>query len=236
MKPWKDSLLQAVQTGAQFSKGIPLSSENVVNSFGQIYFSPVVLITDAYCYSACDMFAAGFQDHNIGPILGVDESTGAGGANVLTHKVLLDGWNGGPLQNLPGGASMRVSLRRTLRVGERASQPVEDLGVVRDLPYQMTKDDLLAGNRDLLNRAGEILSTGTPRLFKIQLSTQGPNLKIRATTENVGSIDVYVDGRPTISSATPNGTTEISIPVPPQNAQLSIDGFDNGELVAARVF
>lgn len=235
MTPWKDSLLQAVQTGAQFSKGLPLSPKDVINSLGQIYFSSVVLITDAYCYSACDMFAAGFQDHNIGQILGVDETTGAGGANVLTHKDLNNDWTGGPLQNLPGGASMRVSLRRTLRVGERSGQPVEDLGVVRDIPYQMTSDDLLAGNKDLINRAGELLSAGAPRVFKVHLSKQGQNLKMNVTTENVGSIDVYVNDRPTISSATPNGTTEISIPVPAQNAQLRINGFDNGELVASRI-
>ena len=88
MAPWRASLKQAVSTGALWSTGIPLSSEDLVNNFGQIYFGPVVLITDAYCYSACDMFAAGFQDHDLGKVLGVDEKTGAGGANVLTHKDL----------------------------------------------------------------------------------------------------------------------------------------------------
>ena len=39
------------------------------NLVGQRYFGPVVLITDARCYSATDIFAAGFADHEIGPIL-----------------------------------------------------------------------------------------------------------------------------------------------------------------------
>ena len=115
MAPWRASLEQAVRTGALYSTGIPLSPEDVVNSFGQIYFGPIVLVTDAYCYSACDMFAAGFQDHEIGQVLGVDEATGAGGANVLTHADLAADWAGGPLTALPAGAGMRVSLRRTLR-------------------------------------------------------------------------------------------------------------------------
>jgi C-terminal processing protease CtpA/Prc len=39
---------------------------------GQKYFGPVILIIDALCYSTTDMFAAGFQDHNIGEVLGAD--------------------------------------------------------------------------------------------------------------------------------------------------------------------
>jgi Peptidase family S41 len=60
---------------------------------GQRYYGPVVLITNARCYSATDTFTAGFADHRIGTILGVGPNTGAGGANVWTHgllKALLD--------------------------------------------------------------------------------------------------------------------------------------------------
>jgi len=39
------------------------------------------------CYSTTDMFAAGFKDHGIGKILGVDNDTGAGGANVETDPM-----------------------------------------------------------------------------------------------------------------------------------------------------
>ena len=47
-----------------------------------------MLITDALSYSATDMFAAGFQDHGIGPVIGVGGATGAGGANVWSHGLL----------------------------------------------------------------------------------------------------------------------------------------------------
>ncbi len=235
MAPWQASLKQAVSTGALWSMGIPLSPEDLVNSFGQIYFGPVVLITDAYCYSACDMFAAGFQDHGIGQVLGVDEKTGAGGANVLTHEDLAADWTDGPLQALPAGASMRVSLRRTLRVGERAGEPVEDLGVTRDLEHAMTRNDLLKGNEDLLNRAGEILAASKPRAFDVSLSAPGQTMSIELTTLNVQSVDVYVDDRPaTTSTAVLDGTQTIDIPLPGAGARLRIEGFDQGALVAAR--
>ena len=50
---------------------------------------------------------------------------------------------------------MRVSIRRTLRVGAEGGTPVEDLGVVPDERHFMTRDDIMEGNVDLLNRAGE---------------------------------------------------------------------------------
>ena len=45
------------------------------NLFGQRYYGPVALIIDALCYSTTDIFAAGFQDHEIGPVIGT--TTGA---------------------------------------------------------------------------------------------------------------------------------------------------------------
>lgn len=235
MAAWRPSLEQAVSTGALYSAGIPLSPEDLVNSFGQIYFGPVVLVTDAYCYSACDMFAAGFQDHEIGPVLGVDETTGAGGANVVTHDSLVSDWTGGPLQTLPGGAKMRVSLRRTLRVGARAGEPIEDLGVMRNEEHSMTRNDLLNGNVDLLDTAGALLAQGTARRFEVDLSAQNQMLSISLTTKNVQSVDIYVNDRPAKNgTGISDGTTNISISRPPGGARLRIEGFDGGELIAAR--
>ena len=76
----------ALQTGSPFSAGFPISDPKKCNEMGQRYFGPVVLITDALCYSTTDIFAAGFQDHEIGKVIGVHETTGAGGANVWEHS------------------------------------------------------------------------------------------------------------------------------------------------------
>ena len=95
------------------------------NAVGQRYYGPVVLITNALSYSATEFFAAGFQDHDIGTILGTDESTGGGGANVVTYSDLLRNLNAAeraaeqmetPLppwpfgKELPGGADVRVAI------------------------------------------------------------------------------------------------------------------------------
>src|SRR3712207_9255760 len=79
---------RALETGAIFSSAFPITPVDGANRRGQRYFGPVVLVTDARCYSATDIFAAGFQDHAIGKVLGVDDNTGAGGANVWTHGLL----------------------------------------------------------------------------------------------------------------------------------------------------
>lgn len=235
MNAWQESLLQGVATGAQYSRGIPLSSRELVNRIGQIYHGPVVLITDAFCYSACDMFAAGFQDHQIGKILGVDTATGAGGANVLTHEALAEDWAGGPLRPLPAGAGMRVSLRRTLRVGERVGQPVEELGVEPDMLVPFRRDDLLEGNRDLLERAGEILALGTPRVLKAEVTNvQGQTAMINLTTLNIPEVDIYVNDRPQSSVSTPDGVTSLTVQLPTDDAIVRLEGFENGNLVGAR--
>jgi C-terminal processing protease CtpA/Prc len=148
-----------VITGALFSRGVQITTTEEANDLGQQYFGPVILITDALCYSATDLFAAGFQDHKIGPILGVDGNTGAGGANVWTHALLKDILKGSTyeLKDLPSGLGMRVSIRRNMRVGEQTGIPIEDLGITPDLKYDMTKADLLQQNIDLINKASELL-------------------------------------------------------------------------------
>src|SRR5262249_46110326 len=67
---WTPSIAQAVETGSAYSLGYPITPEASANDLGQRYHGPAVLVTDARCYSATDIFAAGFQDHDVGPVLG----------------------------------------------------------------------------------------------------------------------------------------------------------------------
>ncbi|HEX6358535.1 S41 family peptidase [Actinophytocola sp.] len=234
MRPWHASIGQAVSTGAAYSTGLPLSPNDVVNSVGQIYHGPVVLVTDAFCYSATDIFAAGFVDHEIGPVLGVDRNTGAGGANVVRHADLTEDWTGGPLRPLPGGAEMTVSLRRTLRVGEKAGQPVEDLGVVPTSLHAMTENDLLHGNRDLLEAAGALLAGRPARTLDVSVADiDGTTVTFELTTGNVTSVDVYVDGRP-VAGPIPGDDTHVTVHLPGATAAVRFEGFSGRELVASR--
>lgn len=86
LREWETSIAQSVETGAIQSLSFPITPRDSCNAIGQMYCGPGVLITNALCYSATDIFTAGFQDHKIGTVLGTSGNTGAGGANVWTHS------------------------------------------------------------------------------------------------------------------------------------------------------
>jgi C-terminal processing protease CtpA/Prc len=237
---WFPSLDQAVETGSIYSSAFSISPEDAANAVGQRYFGPVVLVTDARCYSATDIFAAGFQDHEIGPVLGVDDSTGAGGANVWTHGLLKALRNlppdpETPYADLPRQADMRVAIRRTLRVGKLAGTPVEDLGVRSDVRYTMTRRDVLENNVDLLDAAGALLAARPVRLLRLTPSlTADGMLRLQLTTQGVDRVDVYLDGRPRGSSDMTDGDATLSFPDAAGTTTVQVEGFAGGQLVAAR--
>lgn len=165
LQVWAPAIAHSVATGAIFSLSFPLTEPAALAGVPRAYNGPIVLITDALCYSATDIFVAGFQDHKVGRILGTAATTGAGGANVWTHsdlcklvaKLPTDHPLRAGFQPLPEGIEMRVAIRRSLRVGENAGIPVEDLGVVPDEVHNLTRRDLLESNVDLLEMAGLML-------------------------------------------------------------------------------
>ncbi|MEE8625848.1 MAG: S41 family peptidase [Acidiferrobacterales bacterium] len=239
--PWVDSILSSVETGAVYSRGFPITPNDFANNKGQKYHGPVVLITDARCYSATDIFAAGFKDHQIGHILGVDANTGAGGANVWTHGLLQDllrfptpADTETPYKDLPNGAGMRVAIRRTLRVGEHSGTPVEDLGITPDSPHALTEDDLLNANKDLINEAGRILKKMPVRLLTVSTSQAGSTLTIQATTVGISRLDTYINGRPLESPDINDGTNSFTVDLPAGATLLELAGYKNDEYVAAR--
>jgi peptidase S41-like protein len=157
LRHWSPSINAAVETGEPYSQPFLLTDAEALTDGLTRYSGPVVLVTDALCYSAADIFAAGFQDNEIGQILGTATRTGAGGANVWTHD-LLRLWLPDQLKPLPLGASFRVAIRRATRVRAQQSVPLEDLGVSADTVHELTKRDLVADNQDLRRKAAELLA------------------------------------------------------------------------------
>jgi hypothetical protein len=238
--PWLPSIEQAVETGATHSNAFSITPADRANVVGQRYFGPVVLITDARCYSATDIFAAGFQDHGIGPVLGVDTNTGAGGANVWTHSLLSQlmstrGSVRSPYRALPAGVDMRVSIRRTLRVAEAAGTPVEDLGVVPNERHHLTRHDVDGTNDDLIAHAAGLLDK-RPRRLDIDDAkiTPAGTLKLTITTAEMDRVDVHLDDRP-VASVDVRDDRPTTIENPGTGSlRLRLMGYHEGALVANR--
>jgi C-terminal processing protease CtpA/Prc len=235
IEPWRDSIAQGIEIGSSFSQGFTLTPVDECNNMGQVYQGPVVLITNALCYSTTDIFAAGFQDHEIGTILGVHNNTGAGGANVWDHDEVLVkavSLKPNPFVALPRQAGMRVAARRSTRVGKRSGVPLEDLGVVPDEPYRMTRDDVLNHNVDLIAYAAAILATKQKQLLRLTAPGGPPARSISLETENVDRVDVMVSNRPVLSCDVRNGVSEIPLEAPvPYGSTLTAYGCRAGALV-----
>ena len=233
--PWHQSIGEAVETGTPFSDGLSLADgyREACNAIGQRYFGPVVLITDALCYSTTDIFSAGFQDHGIGPVIG-SGNTGAGGANVWTYADVLQALPT-HFKALPKQASMRVAIRRTTRVGARAGDPLEDLGVVSDIEYKMTRRDLLQQNVDLIAKAGEVLGAMPRRALAVQLTATAGGVDVAMTTAGLDRLDIYVDERPVATIDVADGEHAQSVALMANGSHvIEVRGFSAGELAASR--
>jgi hypothetical protein len=241
---WEESVKEATETGSTFSRGFPLTPPGFCNRIGQVYQGPVVLVIDAGCYSTTDILAAGFQDHGIGTVLGTSGHTGAGGANVWEHAAHLQKalpTSISPFKPLPGGASFRVAIRRSTRIGSRSDQLVEDLGVVPEKFYKMTRNDVLNHNAGLIAHACEILA-GMPRqrLAASCAKRADGSLDVTVTTSNVQRVDVLLNGRPVHTVDVKDGSTPFNIAVPAKPAGaaattslLECRGFRDAQLVAS---
>jgi C-terminal processing protease CtpA/Prc len=216
---WIPSIARAMETGATFSASFPINSEaDYCNDLEPVYSGPVVLVTNALTYSAAEFFAAGFQDHHIGTILGADSATGAAGAHVKDYDTLrkfFEKARDSPLMKaLPNQAGMTIALRRSARVGLHAGAEVEDFGVTPDILCRMTLGDLLKENADLIKYACSLFSAMTVHAKStrdgLRLDIIAEELKwIDGTMKRINEIDVLVDWR--IKHSTKNTKKAVSI-------------------------
>ena len=230
---WNPSIAQAVETGAEYSQGLSLLPIDAYNDIGQKYQGPVVLVTDALCYSTTDILAAGFKDNAIGPILGTDENTGAGGANVWEYPLIAQLLRRS--DQLPGKASLRFAVRRVTRIGKASGLPLEDLGVTPTHLHAFTRRDVLEQNVDLIHRAAELLA-GLPR--QRLTAEQVDARSVRIECAHLDCVDVFLQDRPLAShrirkAQRENASVVQQLPVSRYPRLLRIEGLRNGKIVAA---
>jgi hypothetical protein len=251
LSKYVESITENLETGAVYSVGLPFDSEEDCNDIGQVYYGPVILITDALCYSTTDMFAAGFQDNEVGKILGTSDNTGAGGANNWQHddlmKVLKSDPNS-PFKPLPKSSDLTVALRRSIRVGPHAGRPLEELGITPDERHFMTRRDLLEGNVDLIKHAAEILNEKPIYWLSVEpcgrkVGTR--NVKVTAKSKippgnpqaNISHLDIYLNDRFYQTINAKNGSIErepIMLKGRKGKIELLVQAFDGtNNLVAA---
>ena len=84
-----------------------------------------------------------------------------------------------------------IAIRRALRSGASDGMPIEDLGIP-GISYEMTLDDLLHENRDLIGFCAGLLA-GIPRTaMKVEVIGD----VIAVTTSGMDELETYADGRP----------------------------------------
>ncbi len=228
LSPWRASLEAAVRNGELYSQPIPITEVQACNSIGQQYGGPVVLVADSTTYSAGDLFSAGFVDNAIGPFVCVGDATGAGGANVWDYSELRGALSGSDiaLPALPDGIGLSLAYRRATRSGPSEGLPIEDIGISGE-SYALTRDDLLAGNRDLIAHCIGLLGQRPPSTMAAALDR--PSRTITVTTTGLSRLDAMFDAHPgTSNSITGAATTTITYPAGTKAVDLS--GWIGGEV------
>lgn len=200
---WAESVDLAVRTGALFSQGHPISDKADINYWGQEYFAGMVLLTSATSYSAADFFSASFQDHEIGQIIGIDDTTGGGGANVWFYrehllKFLPDNEAAADNIEWPQSINLQFAARLVQRNRKNQGVPIEEIGVrtPKGNRYQVTRRDLLENDEDLLRFAMTTLASLPHYDLDVfnEIDKNGKSI-IRVSSLHIAWLDMLINGR-----------------------------------------
>jgi peptidase S41-like protein len=198
----------------------------------QVYQGPVVVIVDAGCYSASEMFAAGMQDNHLASIVGTQAQTGGGGGIVWSDeslaKVCRDRDLRRQLAPLPREASFEVAVLRTTRSRSRVGVAVEDMGVVvpTEHLYHLTRDDVLGDNEGLRAFATTILMGKQ----KPRVTARHAHGRYTLAMQDLDRVDVHVDGVPVAHFADADMPATF---VAPPAGSIEFRGFREGEFVTS---
>jgi len=194
---WSQDAKEGMAAQSRYTKPRNITSKDAANRYGQVWFKPVVVLTDANCYSACDLFAAAMQDHAAATVIGTHGTTGAGGANVMSYDIfrqIFDQTEGeNPFVKLPGKQSMRVSWRQTIRVGRNKGELIENAGVKSDVTVRYVTEDVVGGeSRVLMGEVHKAIDQLVPRYkssITLASSLKQSNGRSATWTETVKGVD-----------------------------------------------
>lgn len=126
----------------------------VARSRSWTYRQPVVLLINAGCFSACDVFTSAMDEHGRALIIGPTRTGGGSAAPVA-----------GGITNTFRGAQIRLSYF----IGYRADEThIESIGISPHIIVEPTLDDYIAGRDPLLERAISALENGEADFGRIQ--------------------------------------------------------------------
>ncbi len=238
---WVQLMTDAHATKNRYSKTGVFTSKQDANTMGQMYYKPVGVLANARSYSATDLFTCAMQDNGAATIYGEDKKTGAGGANVLEHAFFTV-FAPEVFKPLPGGVSMRVSWRQSIRSGYNNGSMIEDHGCNADVQVPRSLSDLSNGDQSQFDRiADALLAKPVSKSFHRFLAPVGNLLSLPVASRtfnlevaNTEHVKVYVNnvllknhyvgvyGNPR--------TVSLSLPVKPLNEvyQIAFVGTDAG--------
>ncbi|MBI3711832.1 MAG: hypothetical protein HY253_02555 [Burkholderiales bacterium] len=238
---WVQLITDAHATKNVYSKTGVFTTKPDANTMGQMYYKPVGVLANARSYSATDLFTCAMQDNAAATIFGEDKKTGAGGANVLEHSFFTI-FAPETFKPLPGGVSMRVSWRQSIRSGYNNGTMIEDHGCNADVQVPRTLSDLSNGDQTQFERiADALLAKSVSKSFHRFLAPVGNLLSLPVASRsfnlevaNTEHVKVYVNNVLLKSHyvgvyGNPR-TVSLSLPVKPLNEvyQIAFVGTDAG--------
>lgn len=139
------------------SAGQLVSTPLVEERVPRVYFGPVVTVMSANTYSSGDIFSALSVDSKQATLVGLSDTTGAGGATTVGYDVLALFAPDLLPPTLPGGVTISTALTRFYRTGDMAGRVVESFGVKPDVRYYRTIRDVLQGDCEFYEFLGRLL-------------------------------------------------------------------------------
>lgn len=223
---WLDSLRAAVRSGELYSSAEPISAPEDCNDIGQVYGGPVLLVANACTYSSGDLFCAGFVDNRIGTFVGVDGSTGAGGACVVDYAELLKGASqlAAALPELPDGIDLNMAFLRATRSGTLLGTGIEDVGVPATQKRPLTRRDLLQSNCDLLAHCVDVLSQQPTTAMTAGFARGRGRTLLTVATKAIDRVDVRFDGE-ACASRSPGRSGRLVFTVPRGTKRVEVCGY-----------